>query len=527
MAKELKFNADARESLLSGIGKLTDAVKVTMGGRGRSVMITNGKGSPIVTQDGVTVAKHFSLKDRYENLGSEMVKSVSHKTQMSAGDGTTTATVLANAIAVIGAKRISDGSCPMRFQEGVKQALNDVTEELLKLTIPIETTQDIYNIALISSKGDTELAELISSAMEKVGSEGVITIDESKNDKTTLTTVEGIKFDRGFPSPYFITNKQKNTVEFSNVHYIIANKVIGSLAEVQPFLEFSNKNSIPVVFIADEFSTEVQEVVLQNYNSGTTKLITIKAPSFGDYRADLLKDIGIAVNAKVFGEHAKLEDFKADDFGFSKKIIVDKGSTLIVEGAFDETELGNYVSDLTESKDLMQSERPKKVLQQRIASLVGGIGKISVGGVSEEEMKERKDRVDDALSATRSAVEEGFVAGGGVAFLHISDLLEGKVLKDKELQVGYNALLDAIKVPFNQILDNAGYTEGEYQVARGNAKAYPQGENVRTKKCVNMLLDGVIDPVKVTRIALKNAVSIATLLLTTECIMVDEDEFIA
>ena len=527
IVKDLNFGDDARNKIMSGVSKLSDAVKSTLGASGKCVIYEDAMGRPVITKDGVTVAESVVLMDPVENIGATLIKEAASNTVKEAGDGTTTAIVLAQSL--LNKLNEYDGEESIRYiKEGVAGCAKEIMDYLDTTSTEVKGEM-LSQVAYISCNNDQELGDKIGEAYEKVGRNGVVLMEDSPTNETYVEFVEGTQFNSGIKSPHLITDKEKGTAVLENPYVLLFDKKISNLQEILPILEPVSQSGRPLLIIAEDVDGQALATLVVNKLRGGLKIAAVKAPGFGDRRKAMLEDIAILTGGTVISEERgfSLENATLDLLGTAESITVDKDNTTIVNGSGDADSIKARVSQIKAQIETTTSDYDKEKLQERLAKLAGGVAVLYVGAASEVEMKEKKDRVDDALHATRAAVEEGIVAGGGVAFLHISDLLEGKVLKDKELQVGYNALLDAIKVPFNQILDNAGYTEGEYQVARGNAKAYPQGENVRTKKCVNMLLDGVIDPVKVTRIALKNAVSIATLLLTTECIMVDEDEFIA
>ena len=522
--KIIRYNAEAREKLRAGVDALANAVKVTLGPRGRNVAIEKKFGAPAVTKDGVTVAKEITLKDPFENLGAQMVKEVASKTADVAGDGTTTATVLAQAIFREGLKNVTAGANPMEIKRGIEEAVQVVVEELKKMSRPITSSKEIAQVATLSANGDETIGNLIAEAMEKVGKDGVITIEESRNIDTYVDVVEGMQFDRGYISPYFVTNPDKMTTELEDALILIHDKKISSMKDLLPILEQVVRLNKPLLIIAEDVEGEALATLVVNKLRGTLRVAAVKAPGFGDRRKAMLEDIAILTGGTVISEEQgyKLEHATLDYLGKAKKVTIDKDNTTIVGGQGSPDKIKAQIETTT-------SEYDKEKLQERLAKLSGGVAVIYVGAATEVAMKEKKARVEDALNATRAAVEEGIVPGGGVAYIRcIPALLPGKGgINDKFLKgdtgIGVEILRRALEEPLRQIAYNAG-VEGAIIVEKVKDGQGDFGWNARTEQFENLYEAGVIDPTKVARTALENAASIASLLLTTECVIVEEPE---
>lgn len=529
--KIIRYNAEAREKLRAGVDALANAVKVTLGPRGRNVAIEKKFGAPAVTKDGVTVAKEITLKDPFENLGAQMVKEVASKTADVAGDGTTTATVLAQAIFREGLKNVTAGANPMEIKRGIEEAVQVVVQELKKMSRPITSSKEIAQVATLSANGDETIGNLIAEAMEKVGKDGVITIEESRNIDTYVDVVEGMQFDRGYISPYFVTNPDKMIAELEDALILIHDKKISSMKDLLPILEQVVRLNKPLLIIAEDVEGEALATLVVNKLRGTLRVAAVKAPGFGDRRKAMLEDIAILTGGTVISEEQgyKLEHATLDYLGKAKKVTIDKDNTTIVGGQGSPEKIKARINQIKAQIETTTSEYDKEKLQERLAKLSGGVAVIYVGAATEVAMKEKKARVEDALHATRAAVEEGIVPGGGVAYIRcIPALLPGKGgINDKFLKgdtgIGVEILRRALEEPLRQIAYNAG-VEGAIIVEKVKEGQGDFGWNARTEQFENLFESGVIDPTKVSRTALENAASIASLLLTTECVIVEEPE---
>ncbi len=525
MAKKLVFDTDARDRLKRGVDALADAVKVTLGPKGRNVILDKKFGAPSVTKDGITVAKEIELKDPIENMGAQLVKEVASKTADSAGDGTTTATVLAQAIYSIGIKNVAAGANPMDLKRGIDKAVAAVVESLKAQSKPISNASEIAQVATISANSDEEIGNMISNAMEKVGRDGVITVEEARGTETEVKTVEGMQFDRGYLSPYFVTNTEKMEAELEGAFILIYDKKISSMKELLPILEATAQTGKPLVIISEDVDGEALATLVVNKIRGALKVVAVKAPGFGDRRKAMLEDIAILTGGTVISEERgyKLENATLHYLGRAEKIIVDKDNTTIVGGAGKSDEIQGRVSQIKAQIDVTTSDYDKEKLQERLAKLSGGVAILYIGAATEVEMKEKKDRVDDALHATRAAVQEGIVAGGGVALIRAIKALDSLKLANEDQMTGVNIIRFALESPLRTIVANAG-GEGSVVVQKVKEGKDDFGYNARDDRYENMFAAGIIDPTKVTRLALENAASIAALLLTTECVVADEPE---
>jgi len=523
-AKILQYDEEARKSILKGVNTLADAVKVTLGPKGRNVIIDRSYGAPNVTKDGVTVAKEIELEDKFENMGAQMVKEVASKTSDVAGDGTTTATILAQAIFREGAKSVAAGSNPMDVKRGIDKAVDVVVKELKKLSKPTKDAKEIAQVGTISANNDEAIGAIIAEAMEKVGKEGVITVEEAKGLETELEIVEGMQFDRGYLSPYFITNPEKMEVELEDCFILINEKKISSMKDLLPILEQIAKMGRPLLIIAEDIEGEALATLVVNKIRGTLHVAAVKAPGFGDRRKAMLEDIAILTGGKMIAEDMgyKLENTKMEDLGRAKRIAIDKDNTTIIDGAGDRASLQGRVKQIRAQVEETTSDYDREKLQERLAKLVGGVAVIKVGAATETEMKEKKARVEDALNATRAAVEEGIVPGGGVAYLRTIQALDKMKLEGDE-DVGVRIVKKALEEPLRMIANNAGM-EGSIVVEKVKEKKGAFGFNARTDQYEDMIAAGVIDPTKVTRFALQNAASVASLMLTTQCMVADKPE---
>jgi chaperonin GroEL len=524
MSKELKFRSKARESLLNGINALTDAVKVTLGPKGRNVILEKTFGSPTITKDGVTVAKEIELEDRFENMGAQMVKEVASKTSDVAGDGTTTATILAQSIFFQGSKLVAAGHNPMGLKRGIDKAVAVVVAELEKMSKPTKDQKEISQVGTISANNDETIGNIIAEAMNKVGKEGVITVEEAKAMETTLEVVEGMQFDRGYISPYFVTDPERMEVVLEDPYFLIHEKKISNMKDLLPLLEQIAKMGRPLMIIAEDVEGEALATLVVNKLRGTLKVCAVKAPGFGDRRKAMLEDIAILTGGQVVAEDLgiKLENVSVNDLGTAKTVRIDKDNTTVVDGGGSRKDLEARVKQIRAQIEETTSDWDSEKLQERLAKLIGGVAVINVGAATETEMKERKARVEDALNATRAAVEEGIVPGGGVALLRCLSALE-KVKLDGEEQLGVSVLKRALEEPIRQIANNAGH-EGSVVVERVKTEKGAQGFNAETEKYEDLTKAGVIDPTKVVRFALQNAASVASLLLSTEATVAEKPE---
>jgi len=525
-AKELHFNTDARAALKRGVDQLAEAVKVTLGPKGRNVVIDKKFGAPTVTKDGVTVAKEVELTDPLENMGAQMVKEVATKTSDIAGDGTTTATVLAQAIYREGLKNVTAGANPMAIRRGIDTAVNTVVEELKKISIPTKGKKEIAQVGTISANNDKEIGDLIAEAMEKVGKDGVITVEEARGLDTTLETVDGMQFDRGYLSPYFVTDPEKMEAVLEDALVLIHDKKISSMKDLLPILEKVAQMGKPLLIIAEDVEGEALATLVVNKLRGTLRVCAVKAPGFGDRRKAMLEDIAVLTNGQVISEEVgfKLENAVVSDLGSVKRVVVDKDNTTLIDGAGAEDKIQGRVKEIRVAIEKSTSDYDKEKLQERLAKLAGGVAVIDVGAATESEMKEKKARVEDALHATRAAVEEGIVPGGGVALVRAQRALKNVKLSDTDEQIGVDIIRRAIEEPLRMIVHNAG-GEGSIVLEKvRSAKDDAFGYNALTDTYEDLMQAGVIDPTKVTRTALQNAASIAALLLTTEALVVEKKE---
>jgi chaperonin GroEL len=523
-AKILLYDEEARKAILKGVNTLADAVKVTLGPKGRNVIIDKSYGSPTVTKDGVTVAKEIELEDKFENMGAQMVREVASKTSDVAGDGTTTATLLAQAIYREGAKTVAAGSNPMDVKRGIEKAVEVVVKELHKLSKPTKDQKEISQVGTISANNDETIGNIIAEAMGKVGKEGVITVEEAKGLETELEIVEGMQFDRGYLSPYFVTNAEKMIVSLDDCFILINEKKISSMKDLLPILEQIAKIGKPLLIIAEDIEGEALATLVVNKIRGTLHVAAVKAPGFGDRRKAMLEDLATLTGGQVISEDigSKLENVTLQDLGRAKKIMIDKDNTTIVDGAGDRASLEGRVKQIRAQIDETTSDYDREKLQERLAKLVGGVAVIKVGAATETEMKEKKARVEDALNATRAAVEEGIVPGGGVAYLRTLPALDALKLEGDE-QIGVAIVKKALEEPLKWIAINAGM-EGSIVVEKVKEKKGAFGFNARTDQYEDMNKAGVIDPTKVARFALQNAASVAALMLTTQCMIADKPE---
>jgi chaperonin GroEL len=525
MAKEILFDVEARNKVKRGVDALANAVKVTLGPKGRNVVIDKKFGAPTVTKDGVTVAKEVELADPAENMGAQLVKEVASKTNDAAGDGTTTATVLAQAIYSAGIKSVTAGANPMDLKRGIDAAVKCVVKNLQEQSQPIDKTEEIAQVGTISGNNDLEIGKRIAEAMNVVGKDGVITVEEAKGTEDELKTVEGMQFDRGYLSPYFVTNADKMEVELENPLLLIHDKKISALKDVLPVLEKSQQTGRPLLIVAEDVDGEALAALVVNKIRGSLKIAAVKAPGFGDRRKAMLEDIAILTGGVVISEEQgyQLENADLPMMGEAEKVVIDKDNTTLVNGAGDAELIKNRVNQIKAQIESTTSDYDKEKLEERLAKLSGGVAVIYVGAATEVEMKEKKDRVDDALHATRAAVEEGIVAGGGTALIRAIDSLNGLKGENDDQDHGINIVKIAIESPLRTIVENAG-GEGSVVVNKVKEGEGDYGYNARTDVYENLIESGVIDPVKVTRLALENSASISGLLLTTECVIADEPE---
>ncbi|NLH80917.1 MAG: chaperonin GroEL [Phyllobacteriaceae bacterium] len=523
-AKDVKFSADARDKMLRGVDILANAVKVTLGPKGRNVVIDKSFGAPRITKDGVTVAKEVELEDKFENMGAQMVREVASKTADLAGDGTTTATVLAQAIVREGAKSVAAGMNPMDLKRGIDLAASAVVKDLEGRSKKIKTSAEVAQVGTISANGEKAIGDMIAEAMQKVGNEGVITVEEAKTAETELDVVEGMQFDRGYLSPYFITNADKMIAELEDPYILIHEKKLANLQAMLPVLEAVVQTSKPLLIVAEDVEGEALATLVVNKLRGGLKIAAVKAPGFGDRRKAMLEDIAILTNGQVISEDLgiKLENVTLDMLGRAKKVTIAKENTTIVDGTGAKAEIEARVAQIKAQIEETTSDYDREKLQERLAKLAGGVAVIRVGGATEVEVKEKKDRVDDALAATRAAVEEGIVPGGGVALLRAKVAVEGLKSDVADVQAGINIVLKALEAPIRQIAENAG-VEGSIVVGKLLESApADQGFDAQTEQFVDMVVAGIIDPTKVVRTALQDAASIAGLLITTEAMIAEK-----
>ena len=517
-AKQVTFSSENREKLLNGVNALANSVKVTLGPKGRNVLIEKSFGAPLVTKDGVTVAKEIELVDKLENMGAQMVKEVASKTSDVAGDGTTTATVLAQAIVSEGHKNLAAGANPMDLKRGIEKAVATATEELRKISKPVAGSKEISQIGTISANNDTTIGDIIAESMEKVGKDGGITIEEAKSAETTLDVVEGMQFDRGYLSPYFVTDSDRMEAVLEDPYIILVEKKVSNMKDLLPVLEQVAKTGKPFLLIAEDVEGEALATLVVNKLRSTLKCVAVKAPGFGDRRKAMLEDVATLTGGTVVSEDMgmKLEDLTLAKLGSAKSVVIDKDNTTIVDGAGDKDGIKGRIGQIRSQIEETTSDYDREKLQERLAKLAGGVAVINVGAATEIEMKEKKARVEDALHATRAAVEEGIVPGGGVALLRSLDVVKGTVDGlDGDQQVGANIILKALEAPLRQIVANAGL-EGALIVDKVKKSSTNEGFDAATETYVDMISSGIIDPTKVVRIALENAASVASLVLTTE-----------
>ena len=524
MAKQIKFSEEARRSMLNGVNALADAVKVTLGPKGRNVVLEKKFGSPLITNDGVTIAKEIELEDPFENMGAKLVAEVASKTNDVAGDGTTTATVLAQAMINEGLKNVTSGANPMIIRKGIEKATKRAVEELKKISQPIEGKESIAQVAAISS-ADEKIGELIAEAMERVGNDGVITIEESKGFETELEVVEGMQFDRGYVSPYMVTDSDKMEAVLENPYILITDKKISNIQEVLPILEQVVQQSKPLLIIAEDVEGEALATLVVNKLRGTFNAVAVKAPGFGDRRKAMLEDIAILTGGEVISEDIGLElkNAQISQLGRASKVVVTKDDTTIVEGAGDSEKIKSRINQIKAQLEETTSEFDKEKLQERLAKLSGGVAVIKVGAATETELKERKLRIEDALNSTRAAVEEGIVSGGGTALVDVLKAIENDIEAEGDELTGVKIVLRALEEPVRQIANNAGL-EGSVVVERLKNEAPGIGFNAATGEWVNMIQAGIVDPTKVTRSALQHAASVSAMFLTTEAVIADKPE---
>ncbi|MDA1274452.1 MAG: chaperonin GroEL [Verrucomicrobia bacterium] len=524
-AKQLLFEEAARQSLLKGVSKLARAVTATLGPKGRNVVLDKKFGSPTVTKDGVTVAKEIELEDPYENMGAQMVREVASKTSDAAGDGTTTATVLAESIFREGLKYVTSGANPIGMQRGIQKAVEVAVQHLAKISKKVKDKEEIKQVATVSANWDTTIGEIIADAMDKVGKDGTITVEEAKSIETTLEVVEGMQFDKGYLSPYFVTNAETMEAKIEDAYILIYEKKVSSLKDMLPLLERVAKIGKPLLVIAEDVEGEALATLVVNKLRGTLNVCAVKAPGFGDRRKAMLEDIAILTGGKCLTEDLgiKLENIQLEDLGRAKTIVIDKENTTIVEGGGKSSEIQGRVNQIRRQIEETTSDYDREKLQERLAKLAGGVAVINVGAATETEMKEKKARVEDALHATRAAVEEGIVPGGGVALLRCFNALDAMKLEDEDEQIGLAIVKRAIESPTRALANNAG-VEGSVVILEIKKRKGNEGYNVSTGGYEDLVKAGVVDPTKVTRTALQNASSIAGLLLTTECLITEIPE---
>ena len=524
MAKELKFSQEARNAILRGVNILADVVKVTLGPKGRNVILEKSFGSPTVTKDGVTVAKEIELEDKFENMGAQMVKEVASKTSDTAGDGTTTATVLAQAIYREGSKVVAAGANPMDVKRGIDMAVEEVIKELRKLSKPTKDQKEISQVGKISANNDETIGNIIAEAMNKVGKEGVITVEEAKGMETTLDVVEGMQFDRGYLSPYFVTDPEKMVAVLEDVYILLNEKKISNMKDMLPILEQIAKMGKPLLILAEDVEGEALATLVVNKLRGTLKCCAVKAPGFGDRRKAMMEDIAILTGGRMISEDLgiKLENIKLNDLGRAKRITIDKDNTTIVDGAGDKDDIEARVKQIRVQTEETTSDYDREKLQERLAKIIGGVAVINVGAATETEMKEKKARVEDALNATRAAVEEGIVPGGGVAYLRCLPALD-KMKLEGDQKIGVDLVKRSLEEPIRQIANNAGQ-EGSVVTEKVRNEKGAFGFDAAQDEYTDMIKAGIIDPTKVVRLALQNAASVASLMITTEAIVADKPE---
>ncbi len=526
VAKEIKFSTDARTRILAGVNTLANAVRVTLGPKGRNVVLDKSFGAPRITKDGVTVAREIELSDRFENMGAQMVKEVASRTNEEAGDGTTTATVLAQTIVREGSKAVAAGMNPMDLKRGIDLAVTNVVASLKKASRKVSTNAEVAQVGTISANGDAEIGDMIAEAMERVGNEGVITVEEAKGLVTELEVVEGMQFDRGYTSPYFITNADKMTCDMENPYILIHEKKLSGLAPLLPILEQIVQSSRPLLIIAEDIEGEALATLVVNKLRGGLKVAAVKAPGFGDRRKAMLEDLAVLTNGQVISDDLgiKLENVTMEMMGTAKRVLITKDETTVIDGAGDKKNIEARCGQLREQVKDTTSDYDREKLQERLAKLAGGVAIIRVGGASEIEVKERKDRVDDALNSTRAAIEEGIVAGGGSALLFAVKALEKIEVDNDDQRVGVSIIRRALQTPIRQIVENAGHDGAVVAGKLAEQKDQNRGFNAQTGEYIDMIKAGIIDPTKVVRTALQNAASVAGLLITTEVMVADGPE---
>ena len=525
-AKEVKFDVDARSRMLRGVDTLANAVKVTLGPKGRNVVLDKSFGAPRITKDGVTVAKEIELSDKFENMGAQMVREVASKTNDIAGDGTTTATVLAQAIVREGSKAVAAGMNPMDLKRGIEKAVEVVVEEIKGLSRDVSGHQEVAQVGTISANGDKEIGDILAKAMEKVGKEGVITVEEAKGLETELDIVEGMQFDRGYLSPYFVTNAEKMQVELDNPYILIHEKKLSGLQPLLPVLEAVVQSNRPLLIVAEDVEGEALATLVVNKLRGGLRVAAVKAPGFGDRRKAMLEDIAILTGGQVISEDVgiKLENVTIDMLGTAKRVMITKEETTVVDGAGSKDDILGRCNQIRAQIEETSSDYDREKLQERLAKLAGGVAVVKVGGASEVEVKERKDRVDDAMHSTRAAVEEGIVAGGGVTLLYASRKLDGLKVDNNDQQVGIEIVRKALQAPVRQIAENAGKDGAVVAGKLLETKDTKQGYDAQNDEYTDMFKAGIIDPTKVVRTALQDAASVAALLITTEAMVADKPE---
>ncbi len=521
MAKEIKFDQDGRSAILKGVNTLADAVKVTLGPKGRNVILDKSFGSPTITKDGVTVAKEIELEDKFENMGAQMVKEVASKTSDVAGDGTTTATILAQAIYREGVKQVTAGNNPMEIKRGVDKAVEVIVDELKKMSKKTEEQKEITQVGTISANNDETIGNIIAEAMDKVGKEGVITVEEAKSMETTLDIVEGMQFDRGYLSPYFVTDAERMVCSLEDPYILLHEKKISNMKDLLPILEQIARTGKPFIIIAEDIEGEALATLVVNKLRGTLKCAAVKAPGFGDRRKSMLEDIATLTGGRMIAEDLgiKLENLKMEDLGQAKTVTIDKDNTTIVDGGGKKSDIEARVKQIRAQIDETTSDYDREKLQERLAKIVGGVAVINIGAATETEMKEKKARVEDALHATRAAVEEGIVAGGGVALLRTIAALD-KLKLEGDQQLGINIVKRSLEEPIRWIAQNAGH-EGSIVVEKVKNEKGAFGFNAQTEEYEDLIAAGIIDPTKVVRCAIQNAASVASLMVTTEALVAD------